>query len=150
MSAELASIILDDVTSRDKAFELQRAIFNELAPVESEVVNHFSKGVYGRELRVPAGSVIVGHIHKFENMNILLEGDMSVTTDQGVKRVGPGFMVVSPPGTKRVAFAHTACRWLTVHGTHETDIDKIEQQFIVHSEQEFIEFIESQKQLEGE
>ncbi len=132
------------------AARLEQAIRNELPLIEGVVVHHRSYGVYGRELRVPAGSVIVGHIHKFENMNVLLEGEMTVITEDGPKRVGPGFLVVSPPGTKRSAYAHTDCRWLTVHGTHETDIEKIEQQFIVHTEQQYIAFVDSQKLLQGE
>jgi quercetin dioxygenase-like cupin family protein len=132
------------------AARLEQAIRNELPLIDGEVVNHFSHGVYGRELRVPAGSVIVGHIHKFENMNVLLEGEMTVITEDGPKVVGPGFLIVSPPGTKRAAYAHTACRWLTVHGTHEKDIEQIERQFIVHTEQQYIAFVESQKLLEGE
>lgn len=130
-----------------QAAALEQAIRAELPLVEGEVVNHFSHGVYGRELRIPAGSVIVGHIHKFENMNVMLEGDMIVVTEQGPQRVGPGFMIVSPPGTKRVAYAVTDCRWLTIHGTHETDVDKIEQQFIAHNEQEFLAFCAEQQQL---
>lgn len=133
-----------------QAFALEEAIRNELHLIDPDVAHHFSHGVYGRELRIPAGSVVVGHIHKFTNMNVLLEGEMDVQTNDGVKRVGPGFLIVSPPGTKRVAYAHTDCRWLTVHGTHETDIDKIEQQFIVHTEQEYLAFCESQQLLEGE
>lgn len=134
-----------------RAVALEQAIRSELPLIEGEVVNHFSHGVYGRELRVPAGSVIVGHIHKFENMNVLLEGEMTVVTEDGPQRVGPGFLIVSPPGTKRAAYAHTDCRWLTVHGTHEKDVDKIERQFIVHSEQEYLAFqAEQQRLLEGE
>lgn len=130
-----------------QAAALEDAIRRELPLVEGKVVNHFSHGVYGRELHIPAGSVIVGHIHKFTNMNVLLEGDMTVVTEQGPQRIGPGFHIVSPPGTKRVAYAHTFCRWLTIHGTHETDVDKIEQQFIVKTEQEYLAFAAEQQQL---
>ena len=133
-----------------QAFALEQAIRNELPLVDGEVLHHHSHGVYGRELRVKAGSVIVGHIHKFTNMNVLLEGDMTVMTDDGPKRVGAGFLVVSPPGTKRAAYAHTDCRWLTVHGTHETDLAVIEQEFIVHTEQEYLAFCEQQLLLKGE
>lgn len=134
-----------------QAAALEDAIRRELPVIDGEVVNHFSHGVYGRELRIPADHVIVGHIHKFTNMNVLLEGDMTVVTDQGPQRVGPGFLIVSPPGTKRVAYAHTNCRWLTIHGTHETDVDAIEQKFIVKTEQEYLAFTAAQQQLlEGE
>jgi quercetin dioxygenase-like cupin family protein len=134
-------------SAHSQAFSLEQAIRNELPLIEGEVVHHFSHGVYGRELRIPAGSVVVGHIHKHQNMNVLLEGQMTVVTDDGPKLVGPGFLIVSPPGTKRAAYAHTDCRWLTIHGTHETDLDKIEQQFIVHTEQEYLAFCEQQQLL---
>lgn len=132
------------------AYALEGAIRRELPLIDGEVAHHHSHGVYGRELRVPAGSVVVGHIHKFTNMNVLLEGEMTVVTEAGPQRVGPGFLVVSPPGTKRAAYAHTDCRWLTIHGTHETDVEKIEQQFIVHTETEYLAFCDQLKQLEGE
>lgn len=137
------------MTAQAQAFALEAAIRAECELIEGEVVHHHSHGVYGRELRVKAGSTIVGHIHKHVNMNVLLEGEMSVTTDKGVERIGPGFLVVSPPGTKRAAYAHTDCRWLTIHGTHETDIVKIEQEFIAHTEQQYLEFCEQQLLLKG-
>lgn len=132
-----------------RATALEHAIRAELPLLEGVVIHHHSHGVYGRELQIPAGSVVVGHIHKYENMNVLLEGEMIVDTEDGPKRVGPGFLIVSPPGTKRAAYAITDCRWLTIHGTHETDIDKIEQQFIAHTEQEYLSFCAVQQLLEG-
>jgi quercetin dioxygenase-like cupin family protein len=144
-----AAPVLTVAERQQRACALEAAIRRECELIEGEVVNHFSHGVYGRELRIPAGSVVVGHIHKFTNMNVLLEGVMSVETDEGVKTVGPGFLVVSPPGTKRVAYAHTDCRWLTVHGTHETDVSRIESEFIVHTEHEYLAFCEQQKLLKG-
>ena len=135
--------------AHSQAFALEQAIRDELPLLDGEVLHHHSYGVYGRELRVKAGSVIVGHIHKFTNMNVLLEGEMTIATDDGPMRVGPGFPVVSPPGTKRAAYAHTDCRWLTVHGTHETDLAMIEQQFIVHTDQEYLTFCEQQLKLKG-
>lgn len=135
--------------SRGQIFELEEHL-RTMPQVEMPVTNHFSHGVYGRELFIPAGSVLTGHIHKFTNMNVLLEGEMSVSTEDGMQRVSSGFVVVSPPGTKRVAYAHTDCRWLTIHGTNETEIDIIEREFIARSEQEFIAFCETQTLLKGE
>lgn len=136
--------------ARDQAFALENAIRAGVPMIEGEVINHFSHKVYGRELRIPAGSVIVGEIHKYTNLNVLLEGEMTVVTEDGPKRAGPGFLVVSPPGTKRAAYAHTACRWLTVHGTDEVDVGSIEREFIVHTEQEYIAFCNEQLKIKGE
>lgn len=143
-SAQLATCL-----DRDRVRALEQAIRAELPPVDMPVEHHFSHGVYGRELRIPAGTVLTGHIHKLDNMNVLLEGEMLVLTDQGPKHVRAGHVEVSPPGTKRAALTLTDCRWLTVHGTHETDVDVIEEKFIAHTEQEYQAFCK-QLEMEGE
>lgn len=108
-----------------------------------KVVNYFSYGVYARELHIPAGTLLTGEIHKFENFNILSKGDISVLTDDGMKRVQAPFSIVSPPGTKRIAYAHSDCIWTTIHGTFETDIDKIKNYFIAADEHDYLRFIEA-------
>lgn len=125
-------------------------ILREAPQTEMPVTNYFSEGVYGREIFIPAGTIIVGKIHKFSSLNVLVSGEIGVLTNDGMRRVSPPFVEVSPPGTKRVAYAITDTRWLTMHGTHETDIEKIEQHFIAQDEQEFLEFCEAQKLLQGE
>lgn len=101
--------------------------------IEIPIKHHFSKGVYAREIFIPKGSFIVGKIHKFENLNILSQGDMSIISIEGCARIKAPFTIVSPPGVKRAAYAHEDCIWTTIHGTNETDVDKIEDEFIVKS-----------------
>lgn len=114
-------------------------------PVEMPVTNHFAHGVYGRELFIPKGTVLTGKIHKYSQLNIMSKGDISVLTEGGVKRVQAPFTIVSPAGTKRIAYAHEDTIWTTVHGTEETDIEKIEKRFIAQSEDEFLAFCEQQR-----
>lgn len=117
----------------------------DMPAIELPVVHHFSKGVYARELHIPAGTTLTGKIHKFENLNILSKGEMSVLTEDGIKRVSAPFTVVSPPGTKRIAYAHTDCIWTTIHGTESQDIDAIEIEFVVETEHEYLAFCETLK-----
>lgn len=106
---------------------------------DDKVQHHFSKDVYARELFIPAGTLIIGKIHKHTNLNILSQGEISLLSIDGVKRVSAPYTVVSSPGVKRLAYAHTDCVWTTIHGTDETDIDKIEDQFIAKNYNEVIE-----------
>ena len=124
--------------SRAQVLKLEEQIM-KMEQLELPVVHHFSKGVYARELHIPAGTTLTGKIHKFENLNILSQGEMSVSTEEGVVRVKAPFTIISPPGTKRVAYAHTDCIWTTVHGTESKDVDAIELEFVVNSEQEYLE-----------
>lgn len=124
---------------RDKVFNLEAAM-KQLPQIELKVIHHFSKGVYARELHIPAGVTLVGEIHKFENLNILSKGTMIVTTEEGMIEVTAPFTVVSPPGTKRAAHTITECVWTTIHGTDETDVGKIKEIFIAKSEDDWLEF----------
>lgn len=108
--------------------------------IELKVIHHFSKGVYARELHIPAGVILTGEIHKFANLNILSKGKIQVLVGDIIQEIEAPHTIVSPPGTKRIARALTDCVWTTVHGTDEVDLDIIEKTFIAKSEQEWLEF----------
>lgn len=107
--------------------------------IEIPVTHHFSKGLYAREIFIPKGSFIVGKIHKFENLNILSKGELTILSIEGSARIKAPFTVVSPPGVKRVAFAHEDSIWTCIHATDETDLAKIEEEVIVKSYDQLIE-----------
>lgn len=102
--------------------------------IQMHVVHHFSKGLYARELHIPKGTILVGKTHRFENLNIISKGEISVYTEEGVRRIVAPCTIVSPPGTKRVGYAHEDTVWTTIHATNETDIDEIENEVIVDDE----------------
>lgn len=131
--------LLNSVGTRDKVFEIE-VLMKNMPQLELKVVHYFSKGVYARELHIPAGTVLVGEIHKFRNLNILSCGRIQVSTEDGIIEVEAPFTVVSPAGTKRIARALTDCVWTTIHGTDETDLNSIEKTFIAKSEDEWLEF----------
>lgn len=115
--------------------------------LDLKVTDHFSHGVYARELFIPAGTILTGEIHKHSNLNILLTGKIKVSIGDEIELIVAPFIVVSPPGTKRVAETLTDCIWITIHGTFETDVDKIRNEFIANSYPEWLEF-SNQRQLE--
>ncbi len=110
--------------------------------------DRFSKGVYCREITIPKDTFLIGKIHKFENLNILSKGKLSIISIEGCQTVEAPFTIVSPPGVKRFAYAHEDSVWSTIHGTDETDVDKIEEIFIAKDYSEVIEHKETLK-IEG-
>lgn len=139
---------LTELSIRDKTF-IAEAWMKQQPQIDLEVKHYFSKGVYARELHIPAGVTLVGEIHKYENLNILSQGIMLVSGESGVIRVEAPFTVVSPPGTKRIAHTITDCIWTTIHGTDETDVDLIRNHFIAATEQEWLEFSGANQLLLG-
>lgn len=139
---------MQDLALRDASIDaLEAAITADLPPVEIPVKDYFSKGVYAREIFIPKGTVITGKIHKYTNLNIMSQGEMSVLTEDGIKRVKAPFTIVSPPGTRRVAYAHEDTIWTTIHGTEKTDVDEIEAEFVAQTPKDYQLFLETQKRI---
>jgi len=112
-----------------------RALEHEIAKlpaVETPLTHHFADGVYGREMFIPAGTVITGKIHRTATLNILLSGELHITGEGGeVKRITAPQVFVTEPGTKKVCYAHTDARFMNVHPTKLRDLSAIEAKFIV-------------------
>jgi len=131
-SSPLLVLTRDDVDQFEQSlFEFARATNSEVVP---PVVNHFGPGVYMREMFLNAGVMVVGHAHKTEHFNILLSGTMRVIVGESVEEMTGPKIVLSSPGKKKIGYAITDCRWLTIHPTHETNLDKLEEDLIEKSD----------------
>lgn len=98
-------------------------------PIDLRAYNHFAPGVYMREGIAPAGSIVTGREHRTEHFSILLQGKITVWTEQGMVTTEAPDIIRSLPGAKRIAYVHPGpdLIWLTVHPnpddlTDETDL----------------------------
>lgn len=90
--------------------------------------HHFADGMYARELFRPAGTLIVGKVHRREHFYLILSGEVTVAGNGTRERITGPRIIVSAPGTKRAVYAHTDALCLTIHRTQLTDLDAIEQE----------------------
>ena len=97
----------------------------------------FAPGAYARTIFIPAGTLVVGKIHKHAHLNILIRGRVSVATEEGPMELEAPRVMTSKAGTKRVVYAHTAVLWTTIHLTNKTDIAEIEDEIIAKSYDEY-------------
>lgn len=98
--------------------------------VECKVKHHFSGDSYAREILLPAGSLVIGKIHRHAHVNVISQGECVVLTEEGVKKMSAPMTFISMPGTKRVVYSYTDVVWTTVHVTNDTDLEKIEADII--------------------
>lgn len=133
----------------DTIYSVQDALL-KMPQVELPVIHHFFHKGYGREMHIPAGTMLTGKVHKETSLNILLEGEIALLTPEGEKRVSAPYVVVSPPKTKRLGYAYTDCRWICIHGTEEVELDKIEEEVILDDDLFRLQQIEENKKLGGE
>lgn len=125
---------------RTLILDLEKTMFEmKEHQIEIETTHYFAPGVYMRQVFIPKGATVVGKIHKTEHLNILSQGELSVLTEDGIKRLKASTVVKSSPGIKRVGYAHEDSVWITVHPTDETDVDKIEEMLIAKTFDEVLE-----------
>jgi hypothetical protein len=98
--------------------------------VDCPLENHFSEGLYARKLTIPAGTLIVGKVHKRQTLNICARGRIAILTKDGPRTFKAGDVVVSEPGIQKVGYAFEDTDWINVHATDETDLDLIEKAFV--------------------
>lgn len=98
----------------------------ELPQVDCPVLHHFGPGVYIREVRMPAGSLILGHRHRNAHTNILVQGRLKFLNEGGevVELVAP-VVLTSNPGRK-LAYIMEDTVWQNVYATEEKDVEKLE------------------------
>lgn len=92
----------------------------------------FVPGVYCREIFAPKGVLIATKLHKTEHVIFMLKGDVSVLSEEGVKRFSGPCMLISPVGAKRVVYTHEDTVWINVHANPEniTDLVMLEEKII--------------------
>lgn len=101
--------------------------------IEIKTTHYFAKGIYAREIFIPKGVLLTGKIHKTEHLNIVSQGKIAVVTEFGQKIIEAPCTLVSEPGTKRAGLALEDTVWTTIHGTNETDLEKLELELIADS-----------------
>jgi hypothetical protein len=100
-------------SAREKVLALEQQI--SMGPRLELPLRHFiGGGLYCRELFIPAGVILTGHIHKFEHIAICTMGDISIYDETGLHRIKAGDIFVSKPGVKRAGYAHQDSRFLNV------------------------------------
>jgi quercetin dioxygenase-like cupin family protein len=124
MNLELA-----DHVSREQVDRLQ-AEMATMPQAELVTEHHFSVGMYMRKVFRPAGTLIVGKVHKEPHFFLCAKGEIIAWTENGMKRLQAGDVVESKPGTKRVTLAVTDAIGITIHRTDKTDLDEIEAELI--------------------
>jgi len=122
--------------------------YNDVDSVKICPLKHsFSDGIYVREISIPAGSLVVGKIHKHDHPNFLLKGEVMVVTEDGMEKLKAPLSMISKPGTKRALYAITDLTWTTIHAnpTNTEDLEELEENIIAPTYLEYEKFKQLKK-----
>lgn len=136
----MAELIKQQNMTVDRIFAAEKFL-KQLPQRELRIEHDFSFGVYARVMYAPKDTLFVGKLHKYPQINLLRQGDLSVLVNGKIQRLKAPFAFGAPAGVKRIGYVHSDVIWVTIHGTHLKDLDEIENCFIAQDEQEYLNFI---------
>lgn len=140
---------MDDIELFKKEMSLVdlEQVFLDLDQVECPIAHHFAGQTYVREMFMPAGTLVVGKRHRYEGLNILLEGKVSifVDRDQPVMHLEGPAIIKTEAFRKKLLYSHTDVRFCNLHKVDTQDLAEIEADVII-TETEFQNF--DQKEME--
>jgi hypothetical protein len=109
----------------------------EMPQVTCPVEHYQVDGVYVRSMFIPAGTILTGKIHNFENIAILAQGTIRVSNGTDSYILTAPHVMVDKPGVKRIGYAETDVTFITVHKTANTEIDDIEKELVSDTFEEY-------------
>ena len=127
-----AQEILAPLASPEKVRALEAALL-DLPQVDLHTQHLVHGKVSARAILIPAGTVLTGALTNCDNLCIVL-GDITVTTDDGARRVTGFAMLPARAGYKRAGIAHADTWWITVHHTNLTDLAEVEQEMTAEAD----------------
>jgi len=129
----MMELIKDHAPTREQINRLRDEMV-KMPQAELETEHYFSDGMYCRKLIRPAGTLIVGKVHKKDHFFLCAKGEIIAWSESGMRYLKAGDVICSKPGTKRVTYAITDAIGITFHRTDKTDLDEIEKELIEPSE----------------
>jgi hypothetical protein len=122
-------LVKNKIPTREEIERLQSEMAKMPQP-ELETEHYFSGGMYCRKLIRPAGTLIVGKVHKKDHFFMCAQGQIIAWSEKGMVTLNAGDVLCSKAGTKRVTLAVTDAIGITFHKTSKTNLDKIEKELI--------------------
>lgn len=131
-----ASVTVDEpfTSSRLCKIEEVEGHMLQLPQVDVPLTHLFAPGVYAREVVMPTDSFVIGHQHKTEHLNIILTGRATVMMEGVIHEITAPAIIKSNENVRKILYIHEEMRWVTIHPTHETDVEKLEEMLVVKSD----------------
>lgn len=107
---------------------------------ELPLTHTFSDGIYAREIFMPKGMIVIGHVHNTTHLNIVSTGSAYVMDSEGrVSKITAPFTFESKAGVRKILYILEDMFWTTIHNTDETDITILENTLVDKSASEDVD-----------
>jgi quercetin dioxygenase-like cupin family protein len=98
--------------------------------VDPQVVNHFSDGLYAKQMVIPKGFTACQHKHHYSHLSILAKGRVIVRTDDyNQEYIAPACIEIKAEIYHQIEALEDSV-WFCIHATDEADAKETEKLLI--------------------
>lgn len=108
-----------------------------LPQIDIEIDHYFGDGVVARTAFLPKDSYLTGHIHLRDHI-VVINGDVTVATDEGRNRYTGSKTFVGKAGSKRAVYAHEDTYWVAINACSAKTPEQAEEENVVKTQEEFL------------
>lgn len=105
----------------------------QLTEIGGTVAFHFSDGTIAKEMIVPAGGMVVKHVHDYSHLSILAKGTIELLCEDDSKIINAPACIEIKAGVCHGIKAITEVHWFCIHAddgsgeiNHSNDSEEIE------------------------
>lgn len=118
-------------SKNERIDELEAALLDNFETVDCPLKHRFVPGMYIREIFMPKNSIITSLIHNTTHPFFILQGKVSVFSENdGVQVLEAPYVGITTPNTRRVLRIHEDCVWVTCHVTDIQPKDNSEESIL--------------------
>jgi hypothetical protein len=115
---------------------------DDCAENNDQADHYFGHNVYARGLWIPAGTIVIGKLHREDRICIIAAGDCTFVNEWEKKRVKAPFVGEFKAGSKTAVFAHEDTYWIACHGTELTDPDEMVKELVSPDHEDYQLYLE--------
>lgn len=122
---DAAHVVMDRFFETKPGFDEMQVLLTYVNPGEASVTSlmlwdSLANGLYSRAMALPEGIVAGGKKHRKGGAVALIQGELTIVTEQGTERIKAPRFWTDEPGVQRVAYAHKDSVIITIHATEAT------------------------------
>lgn len=126
MSSEISKSVI-----KHSIDELEAVMADNFPIIDVPVKEHFTDGVYTREVFLPKDSLVTSKIHKTRHQFFILQGKCVVWIDGKEQVIEAPYIGVTEAGTQRVVYVLEDLIWATTHANPDNEnSEQIEERII--------------------
>jgi hypothetical protein len=114
--------------------------------VPCPVTHYFGPGICIREVKMPAGTMAIGHYQNFNHVNNFIKGKVLMLMEDGTTKTIKAPMTFTGKPGRKIGYIIEDMVWQNIYPTEETDVETVEKIFITKSD-EFLASIEGKEKL---